>query len=76
MTYQCEHRDDDLTLDACRRAKCSGAPGGCRRTISSFVITLDDPGQGMHPIAPISLRATCRHHRAEVLHIAAHESVP
>ena len=69
------HPAMDGFLGAVSRAPCAGKPFGCPRGVRAYVVSLEDPGQGLHSVAPMTLAATCRRHRRKVRKAALDQAI-
>jgi hypothetical protein len=65
----------DSFLAAVSQAPCDGEPFGCPRKVTGYVVSLVDPGQGLHSVAPMTLKATCRRHRRKVRRAAVVQAI-
>jgi hypothetical protein len=71
----CGHAHDDPILEVARKVRCAGEPMGCPLAVTAFIVSLRDPGRGLHVNAPLELTASCRRHHRRVLRQVTQESV-
>ena len=55
--------------------RCAGESSGCLRRITAFIVSLDEPGLGVHVLPPLTLTAVCSRHERTVLDAVRRESV-